>query len=251
MSFSFPRLSQSYLRFVSNWLKLSRTKRIAFGFFFSATTSIFYRTVYGGIKTYIKHPWDEVVMLTCDTLLLGSITVLITVIFQKKQQLRDQNKKLEKVAWKDRLTGVYSRHFIEEQKEFIESTVKRTEIPVTIAMLDLDDLKVINDTHGHSVGDALLKTTATNLLSCVRSSDTVARIGGDEFLILLYHRVGDCRIDCEAKIRERLGRFVFIKEVTASIGFSTLSSGMTFDEAMDIADKAMYREKSLKPKKDR
>ena len=94
------------------------------------------------------------------------------------EQRAAQNQKLKEELYKDPLTGAYNRRYYEE--------VIRTSIgPAGIALMDVDDFKICNDTYGHHAGDVALKTVASAIQSCIRSSDLLIRYGGDEFLLVL------------------------------------------------------------------
>lgn len=100
------------------------------------------------------------------------------------EQRAAQDQKLKEELYKDPLTGAYNRRYYEE--------VIRTSIgPAGIALMDVDDFKICNDTYGHHAGDVALKTVASAIQSCIRSSDLLIRYGGDEFLLVLPGIPGD------------------------------------------------------------
>ena len=100
------------------------------------------------------------------------------------EQRAAHDQKLKEELYKDPLTGAYNRRYYEE--------VVRTSIgPAGIALMDVDDFKICNDTYGHHAGDVALKTVASAIQSCIRSSDLLIRYGGDEFLLVLPGIPGD------------------------------------------------------------
>ena len=100
------------------------------------------------------------------------------------EQRAAHDQKLKEELYKDPLTGAYNRRYYEE--------VIRTSIgPAGIALMDVDDFKICNDTYGHHAGDVALKTAASAIQSCIRSSDLLIRYGGDEFLLVLPGIPGD------------------------------------------------------------
>ena len=100
------------------------------------------------------------------------------------EQRAAQDQKLKEKLYKDPLTGAYNRRYYEE--------VIRTSIgPAGIALMDVDDFKICNDTYGHYAGDVALETAASAIQSCIRSSDLLIRYGGDEFLLVLPGIPGD------------------------------------------------------------
>ena len=128
--------------------------------------------------------------------------------------------------------------------------IERTRHHLAVLYLDLDNLKVVNDTLGHSAGDALLRSVADVLRGCLRSFDTVARLGGDEFGIL----VEEIKHPAEAVgLADRLLRAIRRPLVvvgqnvgaTASIGITFDAPGLTGDQLLCNADLAMYRAKEL------
>jgi diguanylate cyclase (GGDEF)-like protein len=106
-------------------------------------------------------------------------------------------------------------------------------------VLDLNDLKSVNDTHGHVAGDDLLRRCAEVLTGVARSSDFVARLGGDEFGVLA---VETDRAGGEAQVH-RLREALADARIEAAVGFSVRAPGTSFEAAYQGADQAMYRDK--------
>jgi diguanylate cyclase len=171
-----------------------------------------------------------------------------------KKQVEDYRTKLEEaeaLASRDALTGLNSRIYVEGQIE------KRIEAgtPLCIAMIDINGFKLVNDEHGHLVGDELLKQFGRELRSACRSTDVIGRWGGDEF-ILLY----DCRLEEAEILADRLRKWVCgnygvegkngtIKlRVEASIGLSERQENEEMKALMERADAAMYAQKAATKK---
>ena len=95
----------------------------------------------------------------------------------REQQLKDE-------LYRDPLTGIYNRRYYEE-------VARKTIGPAGVALMDVDDFKICNDTYGHYAGDMALKTVANTIQSCIRKSDLLIRYGGDEFLLVLPGIPGD------------------------------------------------------------
>ena len=113
--------------------------------------------------------------------------------------------------------------------------------------IDLDHFKEVNDALGHGTGDQLLVSVADRLEACLRPSDTVARIGGDEFAALLVECDGASGERLVARLREALDH----AGVAASVGVALLDRARGLHETVQAADAAMYREKQQSPRLDR
>ena len=100
------------------------------------------------------------------------------------EQRAAHDQKLKEELYKDPLTGAYNRRYYEE-------VIRQSIGPAGIALMDVDDFKICNDTYGHHAGDVALKTVASAIQSCIRSSDLLIRYGGDEFLLVLPGIPGD------------------------------------------------------------
>ncbi len=149
----------------------------------------------------------------------------------------------------DELTGLPNRRLFQERLEAALERARRGRHIGAVAMLDLDDFKTVNDSLGHRAGDAILVEAASRLAACTRATDTVARFGGDEFLILLddIRAPGDAaRIT--AKVQHALARPYAVEgrmlRLGVSIGIALYpADGDDIDELIRLADTAMYRAK--------
>ncbi|NWF60544.1 MAG: diguanylate cyclase [Fischerella sp.] len=180
---------------------------------------------------------------------LGNITGAV-VVFQDITQRKQTEAQLIRNAFYDGLTALPNRVlFLDRLKQALERCKRRVNNHFAVLFLDLDGFKEINDRFGHGMGDDLLIAIARRLESCLRSGDTVARFGGDEFAVLLedIKDVGDA-INIAKRIQETLGLPLHLNGVeiftTASIGIALSCSG--YDEPRTLlrdADTAMYRAK--------
>lgn len=150
---------------------------------------------------------------------------------------------------RDPMTGLNNRRFLEEFVETLVANVQRRKTALSILMLDLDFFKMVNDTHGHDAGDAVLKALAKTLQQSVRAADMVVRYGGEEFLILLLDAQGDqadrvaenIRAHVEA-MKVHVGSTTLQKTISIGIAdFPTDSD--TFWQAVKFADVALYQAK--------
>jgi diguanylate cyclase (GGDEF)-like protein len=167
-------------------------------------------------------------------------------------ELQDVHEKLKHQATHDALTGLPNRSLLHDRLEQAISYAHRYHRLVTVVYMDLDQFKSINDTLGHQAGDDLLKVVAGRMAGCVRSVDTVVRMGGDEFVIVLFDQPekGGTITPMLERLRETIAQPLEIGgqtlQVTASMGLATYPTDGTSVSAMLMnADTAMYRAKAL------
>ena len=181
-----------------------------------------------------------------DGTLLGYLGSLSDISELKKAQLQ-----MENLAFYDPLTGLSNRRLFKNRLDKAVKSVQRANTSIALLFLDLDQFKRVNDTLGHDVGDSLLKEIARRLAQNIRENDTVSRIGGDEFTILLtdINNTNDVRIVAE-KILLSLSKPYMInnQEINSSVSIGiTLTPEDSIDSniLMKNADLAMYRAKEL------
>jgi diguanylate cyclase (GGDEF)-like protein/PAS domain S-box-containing protein len=155
---------------------------------------------------------------------------------------------LEHRARHDQLTGLFNRNEIIERLDAIGSDGRRAGAESAVLFCDLDGFKTVNDTHGHAVGDLVLKEVADRVRGTIRDDDLVARIGGDELLVVLHHLHGvDEALSVADDIRRATSRPIASPagalSVTMSIGVTMVHKGDTADDVIARADEAMYRAK--------
>jgi diguanylate cyclase (GGDEF)-like protein len=150
-------------------------------------------------------------------------------------------------ARRDMLTGVDNRLAFEEKAETAVRRAKRRHTPLTMAFIDCDDFKTVNDTLGHEAGDELLRVIGQTLRANVRPEDVVARVGGDEFAVVFY----DCKTQVPHVVIRRLRRVLSEElklrgwNVTLSIGVATFKSvNGTYRDILRAADKLQYSAKA-------
>ena len=161
-----------------------------------------------------------------------------------QQRLRSENAQLAARIGTDVLTGIASRAAWEDALFNEELHRARSGAPVSVVIVDLDDLKTINDEVGHAAGDELLRRTAELLADSVRATDVVARIGGDEFGVLLrYTDAQQARVWCERldERRRQLGDSL----LRLSVGSASVPPQGSVAEAVHDADRQMYKMKKL------
>lgn len=164
--------------------------------------------------------------------------------------LRQAEEKLRFLAHHDPLTGLTNRSLFNDRLDSALRAAHRHQSSLALLFLDINDFKYINDTHGHAVGDRVLCTIARRVERCVRETDTVARMGGDEFTVLLTDTQSADAISRKveqivAVIAEPLGaEFSGIKAPSCSIGVACYpADGEDADTLLSHADDDMYRVK--------
>jgi diguanylate cyclase (GGDEF)-like protein/PAS domain S-box-containing protein len=175
----------------------------------------------------------------------------IVLNYRDVTQRKATEKQLEYQAYYDALTGLPNRLLFRDRVVHAIAQAHRNQRGVAVMYLDLDHFKLVNDSLGHSLGDALLSEVAARLQGCVRASDTISRLGGDEFTILLIDTSSSEAIAGVArKILQSFAHPFRVEGhelfVTASIGISIFpGDGEDVEMLLKCADSAMYRAKEL------
>ncbi len=197
-----------------------------------------------GANDYLVRPVDrnELLARTC------------TQIRRKRLQdrLADNYRRSMSLALTDELTGLYNRRYLLAHLDELMARVGRDAVDAAILLLDIDHFKAVNDTHGHAAGDDVLRELAARAIGCVRSVDLVARLGGEEFVVVMP----EIDLAVATAVAERLrqavaGRPFTIREsgealrMTVSIGAAAAAGpGDTRDQLLKRADDALYRAKA-------
>jgi diguanylate cyclase (GGDEF)-like protein len=154
----------------------------------------------------------------------------------------------ESLARTDSLTGLYGRRAFEDRLDHDLAVAQRHKTGLTLAYVDLDDFKAINDTRGHAEGDRVLRVVGRVLIGSVRETDTAARLGGDEFALVLPETDGDGAQQVIAKLKRDLDEALEIgtRRVTCSIGVVTfLGAVRSSEHAIAAAEELMYQVKHI------
>ncbi|AZN37971.1 GGDEF domain-containing protein [Iodobacter ciconiae] len=179
----------------------------------------------------------------------GAITHFVAVLLDINER-KQIHQRLAHSAHYDMLTQLPNRILLFERISQALSRAKRNQTKLAILFIDLDKFKPINDLHGHAIGDLLLEESAKRMSGCLRDSDTVGRIGGDEFMVLLpeINHVNDACAVAE-KIRESLKQTFFLADkhltISSCIGIALFPDhGTDVAELAKSADAAMYQAKA-------
>lgn len=168
-----------------------------------------------------------------------------------QERLRGTYHRTVSMAITDSLTGLYNRHYLDSHLAAVLDRSRTDGRPLAVAIIDIDFFKVVNDTHGHAAGDQVLRELAVRLKKSIRASDLAARLGGEEFIVVM----SDTDMDTAQAITARLCRDVEAEPfaaslidgglaVTASIGVAVIDHrDKTPDDLVHRADVALYEAK--------
>lgn len=162
-----------------------------------------------------------------------------------RQDITDK-KSLEELATRDYLTGLYNRMKIDKIIEYEITQSNRYKTPLCIIIVDIDYFKHVNDSHGHLTGDKVLKEVSQILQSMCRSSDSIGRWGGEEFLIILPKTAINGALEEAERLRDVIDHHTFsiVGHKTASFGISQLIEFDTHSALIERADNALYQAKT-------
>lgn len=191
-----------------------------------------------------------VVVLTVTAAVLGWVFVLRRRVAQQTKLIRESEERFRHLAQHDALTGLPTRRLLHDRLEVALEQARRLQTGVALFMLDLDNFKQVNDTLGHDIGDRTLLLAAERICATIRKSDTVARMGGDEFIIVVSGLASPA--DAELIAAQIVASFITPMEigshrvpVSVSIGICTIFDGATdATELLKGADRAMYQAKA-------
>ena len=180
------------------------------------------------------------------TLPAGYIAMGMFVIFMMASDLSEE---MKEIAVRDQLTGVFDRRGLGEQGAMAYATARRNLAPLSVILTDIDRFKFINDEHGHAVGDKALVHFANILIDSRRTDDILARVGGEEFAIVLPGtELADALTVADQLCEKIEGTPIIIEgkrlQMTASFGVAALNSSDTcLSDTISRADRALYRSK--------
>ncbi|MFT3696488.1 MAG: sensor domain-containing diguanylate cyclase [Kofleriaceae bacterium] len=157
-----------------------------------------------------------------------------------------ENVRLHRVAVTDPLTGAYNREFLHQRLPTeIEAAIDR-DLPLSVALVDVDHFKLVNDQHGHGVGDVVLAEVARRLRSAIRGGDLLVRYGGEEFLCVLPRADAGRAWEVGERMRQRVAERAFDVDdqlkllLRISVGIAQWRMGESMPDLIDRADVAMY-----------
>lgn len=171
--------------------------------------------------------------------LLAQMLSAMIGISKKEQEAARALERVQEESETDHLTDLYNRRGWDKSVDIEEQRCRRYGNPAGVIIIDLDDLKAVNDLEGHAAGDQLISDAAKALKNAVRPSDVVARIGGDEFAVLAI----ESSLKNTKAIVERIREGFNAADINASLGWSSRNPRKNISAAQALADKKMYSEK--------
>jgi len=181
----------------------------------------------------------------------GELIKTNVLLSLQSNELKEAQIELKELSNRDPLTNLYNRRYLDEISKKLLSLAKRNSTPLSVLMIDIDKFKNINDNYGHETGDDVIKLLANTLIEYFRQSDVVARLGGEEFAVILP----DSNINDAKKKAEELRKNIQNLEVdlqtlgilkfTASIGCSNydFKADESFNDILKRSDEALYEAK--------
>lgn len=245
----------------------SRAVFIFIALFISYSVVVAYLYINGSLSVPVSQNQYSQSLSAWSTAIIGAAMPLIIVSYAivalvKKAglliiALEDQKQQATHLAERDPLTGLYNLRVLNNRLEHAINLAQRQPMQIYLLNIDLDDFKQINDRYGHAAGDVALEYVAKTLVKVTRESDTVCRVGGDEFLILI-----DTALEVPVKqivyrIRHELSTHITFEghtfPIEASIGVAEYNhhshEEISSDRMIRLADQAMYKEKALRKQK--
>jgi diguanylate cyclase (GGDEF)-like protein len=211
--------------------------------FGNAVIQLMRALVYGAHLAGVPIPWDDAIVsmiffsigaLALPALTLGAVMMANAELIARAQHAADH----------DHLTGARSRRAFFELAAREQERAQRRGIPLSLLLFDVDHFKRINDTHGHATGDRVLVDIVQRTGAVVRGIDVVARLGGEEFAVLLPDTPADTALLVAGRLRHGLDRALEGVGYTVSIGAATLHAGESIDAMLSRADAALYAAKT-------
>ncbi|MEJ2142752.1 MAG: diguanylate cyclase [Gammaproteobacteria bacterium] len=171
---------------------------------------------------------------------------LIEQLKSEVNQRKVAEEKLRRLASTDELTGLFNRRHINELLAEEIKRASRYNNAISLLVIDIDDFKIINDTHGHDAGDQVLRAFSKLLLDVNRDTDKVGRWGGEEFVVVLPHASTDKALTLAERVRSKVEADGFqpVDCFTVSIGVTTYKQGDTAESLIKRADTALYAAKN-------
>jgi diguanylate cyclase (GGDEF)-like protein len=194
--------------------------------------------------------WTPAHVVPMLALALAATLAVLGWVMVLRKRIRESEERFRHMAQHDALTGLATRLVLHDRLSVALEAAKRHRNGLALLMLDIDKFKLINDTYGHHAGDEVLRVTAQRMIETVRKSDTVARMGGDEFVVLLTDLTDPKAAESTAaKVVAALSVPISFAErelpVSVSVGVCSASAGeLDADVLLRNVDSALYSAKA-------
>lgn len=190
------------------------------------------------------HVWPVVLNIVAIALLAGYVGLLIRQLRQKRFEVLAAMAQIQKLAAHDELTGLWNRRHAQQAFPIELQRASRNKRPLCLALVDIDNLKQINDHQGHAAGDAVLRAFAQEAGVALRKTDLLARWNGEEFLVLLPETSMDAAVATLDRLRQRVDDAsvggLAAHAVTVSIGVTLHGPNESLEATVDRANHALY-----------
>lgn len=211
-----------------------------------------------GAFDYILKPFEDLDVVVdaanraiVDLLAIREQQYLLNTLGRQNEELGTLNKKFRELAIRDGLTGLFNHRHGEDRLADEVDRARKFNRELSLLFIDLDYFKFYNDSHGHQAGDEVLQSLGKLMSGAARDSDTVARWGGEEFIIIAPETDEQQACRLAESIRKKVAEFAFLHadqqplgHVSLSVGVATLSDGIeNAEELLGLADKAVYKAK--------
>jgi diguanylate cyclase (GGDEF)-like protein len=210
----------------------------------SASLETAIEAIRAGVYDYLTKPLES----------LTAFELTVTRALERRHLIRENERlfqEVQRLALTDQLTGLFNRHKLKESLESEVERARRYQRPLSLIMVDLDDLKVVNDTYGHPAGDEVLRQVAEAIKNHTRRVDLAARIGGDEFLVLLPEAGLEVATEVAKRVRREITSNPF-EELAISVSVGVGQWGEEFNTPqgfLHAVDQALYQAKRSEDKK--
>lgn len=252
---AFPFLANLFTVFAFGFIWLSVRNSLLLWAVSSLATGAVLWMVQGRAVVAMSSPVEIGLTWLCFSAILGRCLLLSLYANEMRSRLAEGRRRLaasleqiQELVHYDELTKAFNRRTLTQRLEQERSRAERTGVPFTVAMMDLDHFKAVNDTYGHGVGDDVLRTFAAAVHAKMRDTDIFGRYGGEEFLLILTATSPESAEGALERVRAAVAAADWAGiapglNVTQSIGVASFRKGENIEQLLHRADSALYQAK--------